>query len=258
MKLSRNVLAGCGFLFAFCAYGQDAALTKDTIIQMAKAGLPEDVIVSKIKTEANLPKFSADDLISLKSAGVSDGVIRTLVSPSPKSDSPAASGTSSAALANANDPIAAVHGVRQSTSGSLAVTHRTGDIVFRKTKLADAKGKQADADLVFSGGARLMVLRVADRSIAEIPYGSIDKLTYDYSKHHLIKQGAVVMVASLGAGAVVMLTQSKDHWLTVDYHDGQVPNSITLKLDKTEYKEVLRLARDQTGKEIEFQKDAKL
>jgi len=258
MRLFRSVLAGCGFLFALCAYSQDAALTKDTIIRMAKAGLPEDVIVNKIKTDANAPKLSADDLIALKSAGVGDGVIRALVSTGSKADSPAASGASSATLANANDPMAAVHGIPQPASGLLGVPRRTEDIVFRKTKLADAKGKQADADLIFRGDARLMVLRVADRSIAEIPYGSIDKLSYDYSKHHRIKQGAVVMVASLGAGAVVMLTKSKDHWFTVDYHEGEVPRSVVLKLDKKEYKAVLRSAKDQTGKEIEFLKDAKL
>jgi len=101
-------------------------------------------------------------------------------------------------------------------------------------------------------------VRVADRSLAEIAYGSVVRLSYDYSKHHRIKQGAVVMIASLGAGGVVMLTKSKDHWFTVDYRDGEVPKSIVLKLDKKEYKEVLRTARDQTGKEIEFLKDAKL
>jgi hypothetical protein len=36
----------------------------------------------------------------------------------------------------------------------------------------------------------------ADRSIAEIPYRSNDKLSYDYSKHHRIEQGGVVMIAS--------------------------------------------------------------
>ncbi len=90
-----KVIAGFGFLFLFlfasCAYCQDAPLTKDSIVQMVKAGLPEDVIISKIKAQANPPNFSADDLISLKAAGASDGVLRALVSPAPKPDPPAAS-----------------------------------------------------------------------------------------------------------------------------------------------------------------------
>lgn len=67
----------------------------------------------------------------------------------------------------------------------------------------------------------------------EIPYGCADKLTYNYSKHHRIKQGSVVIVASLGAGAFVMLTTSKDHWFTVDYHDGVIPKSLVLKNDNS-------------------------
>lgn len=153
---------------------------------------------------------------------------------------------------------AAVNCAAQSASGFLGVPSRTQDIAFRKTKLADAKGKQVDAELIFRGDTKSLVLRVAGRSIEEIPYGSIDQLSYDYSKHHRIAQGAVVMVASLGAGAIVMLTTSKEHWLTVDYHDGKAPKSVVLRLDKKEYKAVLRSAADQTGKEIEFLKDAKL
>ena len=29
------------------------------------------------------------------------------------------------------------------------------------------------------------------------------------------------MIASLGAGGVVMLTKSKSHWFYVDYHEGE-------------------------------------
>jgi hypothetical protein len=109
MNHLRNVIAVFGFvfLFAFCAYSQNAPLTKDMIIQMVKAGLPEDVIISKIKAEANPPNFSTDDLIALKSAGVSDGVIRALVNPAPKPESPTASGAANATLADPNDPMAA-------------------------------------------------------------------------------------------------------------------------------------------------------
>jgi hypothetical protein len=60
---------------------QNAPLTQEQIIQMSKAGLPEDVIVARIKAEPESLKVSTDDLIKLKKAGVSDGVIRALVSP---------------------------------------------------------------------------------------------------------------------------------------------------------------------------------
>lgn len=251
MKSFRNVLAWCGFLLALSANSQaapptGAQLTKDTIIQMVKVGLPEDVIVSKIKAEANLPKLGADDLISLKSAGVSDGVIRALVGSSPKPDPAAANGT----------PTAGFH--TQSVAAFRSGPTGTEDIVFRRTKLADAKGKEADAELIFRVDARLMQLRVSNRTVAEIPYGDVDKLSYDYTKHHRVKEGAIVMIASIGTGAIVMLTKSKSHYLEIDYHEGAAPSALVLRLDKKEYKGVLRTARDQTGKQIEFQKDAKL
>jgi hypothetical protein len=107
MNSLRKTIAGLGFLFlfAFCAYGQNAPLTKDEIIQMAKAGLPEDVIIDKVKAEANPPNFSADDLISLKAAGVSDGVIRALVSRA-KPEVATANATTTAASTDPNDPLA--------------------------------------------------------------------------------------------------------------------------------------------------------
>ena len=33
-------------ILSVCAYAQDAPLSKDTIIQMTKVGLPDDVIVT--------------------------------------------------------------------------------------------------------------------------------------------------------------------------------------------------------------------
>lgn len=104
-----KVFAGFAFLFlfTFCAYSQNAPLTKESIVQMVKAGLPEDVIISKIKAEANPPDFSAGDLISLKSAGVSDDVIRALVGPGAKSARPAARVGPNPPLADPNDPLAA-------------------------------------------------------------------------------------------------------------------------------------------------------
>jgi hypothetical protein len=107
MNFCRNavVTVCCSFCFSLCAYSQDEPLTKDTIIQMVNAGLPEDVIVSKIRSEANPPKLSTDDLVSLKSAGVSDGVIRAMVSPSLKADPAAASGPAYIAPADPDDPM---------------------------------------------------------------------------------------------------------------------------------------------------------
>lgn len=107
MKPIRKMLAGIALLllFSLCGYGQSTALTKDTVIQMVKAGLPDDVIINKIKAEPTLPNLSADDLIALKTAGASDAVIRALLSPTPASPAPAVV-ASVAPAADPNDPMA--------------------------------------------------------------------------------------------------------------------------------------------------------
>jgi hypothetical protein len=123
---------------------------------------------------------------------------------------------------------------------------------FRDVKLADAKGKQAEASLVFSDNNKNVVVRVADRDVATIPYDQIDKFSYEYTKKHRITQGAIVMVASLGAGAIVMLTKSKSHWLYVDFHEQNAPKSMVLRMDKKNYKDIFAAVKTHTGKDVEF------
>lgn len=131
------------------------------------------------------------------------------------------------------------------------------EMAFNRVKLADAKGKQADARLIFSDNNKNIVVRVADRDFVTVPYDQIDKFSYQYTKKHRITQGAVVMVASLGAGAIVMMTKSKSHWLYIDYHEQNVPKSMVLRMDKGEYKKIFEAVKSHTGKDVEFLGDAK-
>jgi hypothetical protein len=125
------------------------------------------------------------------------------------------------------------------------------DVNFRGVKLADAKGKQVDAHLIFSDTNHDLVVRVADRDFLTIPYDQLDKVSYEYSKKHRITEGAIVMIASLGAGAVVMLTESKSHWLYIDYHEQNVPKVAVLRMDKHEYKKIVAAVPEHTGKEVQ-------
>ena len=131
------------------------------------------------------------------------------------------------------------------------------DSAYGGVKLADVKGQQADARLIFSDTNRNLVVRVADRDFVAIPYDQLDKFSYEYTKKHRITQGAIVMAASLGAGAIVMLTKSKSHWLYIDFHEQGAPKNIVLRMDKGEYKRVLEAVKAHTGKEVEFLGDAK-
>jgi len=130
------------------------------------------------------------------------------------------------------------------------------ETAFNGCKLADVKGKQAEARLIFSDDAKSIIVRSLDREIVKIPYDSIDKVSYDYAKKHRITQGAIVMVASLGAGAIVMLTKSKSHWLYLDFHEQNATKSLVLRMDKNEYKKIFEAVKSHTGKDVEFTGEA--
>ncbi len=126
------------------------------------------------------------------------------------------------------------------------------ETAFNSCKLADAKGKQADARLIFSDTNKNIVVRTLDRDLLTIPYENLDKFSYEYTKKHRVTQGAIVMLASLGAGAIVMLTQSKSHWLYIDYREQSVPKTLVLRMDKSDYKKIFDAIQTHTGKQVEF------
>jgi len=126
------------------------------------------------------------------------------------------------------------------------------DTTFDLVKLADAKGRQTNATLIFSDANKTVVVRVADHDVVIIPYDQVDKFSYEYTKKHRIGTGAIVMVASLGAGAIVMLTKSKSHWLDIHYREKDVAKTVTLRMSKKDYTNILEAAKIHTGKEVEM------
>jgi hypothetical protein len=124
------------------------------------------------------------------------------------------------------------------------------DQVFQKSKIPDAKGNQTPVGLVFSDSKEALEVNTGGDVLMTVPYAEIDRFSYEYSKKHRITQGAIVMVASVGAGAVVMLTKSRKHFLTVGYHDGDVAKELVLRLDKSEYEGILSAALARTGKAV--------
>lgn len=123
---------------------------------------------------------------------------------------------------------------------------------FSSCKLADAKGKQAEARLSLSDNNKNLIIAVTDRALVTIPYENLDKFSYEFTKKHRITEGAIVMVASLGAGAIVMMTKSKSHWLYIDYHEQNVSKSIVLRLDKSDYQKVIASIKQHTGKDVQM------
>ena len=54
-------------------------LTNDSVVQMVKAGLPEAIVIAKIKGTATKFDLKTDSLVNLKKAGVSDKVLEAMV-----------------------------------------------------------------------------------------------------------------------------------------------------------------------------------
>lgn len=54
-------------------------LTNESIISMVKAGLGDQLIISKIKTTQNQFDLSTEKILKLKRSGVSENVIKTMI-----------------------------------------------------------------------------------------------------------------------------------------------------------------------------------
>jgi hypothetical protein len=74
------------FFLVFAFAGQpptrEPNLTIEEVVKLARAGFSEDVIITKIKKNAKAFDLSADELLDLKKAGLSDNLIKFLLDPS--------------------------------------------------------------------------------------------------------------------------------------------------------------------------------
>jgi tetratricopeptide (TPR) repeat protein len=94
----------CVLFFLPMVLGAFAAeiLTNDAVVTMVKAGLGDDVIISKIKTSQNQFDLSTQALVRLKEDGVSPGVIKAMV----ETAAPVAPKASDAAAKETEDAVA--------------------------------------------------------------------------------------------------------------------------------------------------------
>ena len=122
---------------------------------------------------------------------------------------------------------------------------------FQRVQVPDLKGRQIKAVLTFSDDRKALEVRPAKGDLVTIPYSQIDSCSYEFTKHHRIKQGAVVMVAGIVPGGVVMMTKSKSHWLEIDYRDQDLPKTFVIRMDKHDYLRILDAVKTHTGKDAE-------
>jgi hypothetical protein len=80
MKITRIALHLA--LFSGLVFAQQN-LTNDSVLKLVKAGMGDDLIVNMINTQACSFSVSTDDLIALKTAGVSPKVIAAMLLKTP-------------------------------------------------------------------------------------------------------------------------------------------------------------------------------
>lgn len=95
------------FLLQGPVRGQET-LTNESIIKMVKAGLSEEIIIGMVNREAGKFSMGVDDLIALKSAGVSEKVLAAMIAKgAPSSPPPPSAAASSSPAATAGAPAVA-------------------------------------------------------------------------------------------------------------------------------------------------------
>lgn len=114
----------------------------------------------------------------------------------------------------------------------------------------DAKGRAVKGTLAFNDDKKAVEIQPAKGSGTEIPYGEIDKFNYEYTKKHRVSEGTIA-TAAVGVGAVAMLTKSRSHWLTIDYHEQNIPKEYILRMDKRDYIHILDAIKAHTGMDAE-------
>ena len=82
LSFSGVLLAGSGCMYyeRVPEYTVRPAVSQDEVRKMVQAGIGDDVIIAKIKSDGITAKPSVDELVKLKEDGVSEGVIEAILS----------------------------------------------------------------------------------------------------------------------------------------------------------------------------------
>jgi hypothetical protein len=120
----------------------------------------------------------------------------------------------------------------------LVVTASLGlaqETTFRRIRMPDPKGKQVKAVLTFRDNDKTIEVRPAKGVDVTIPYGKIDKCSYEYTQE-----------------LTMALTEAKNHWLEIAYHDQDAGKVLILRMDKKEYVRILEAVKAHTGIDVEL------
>jgi hypothetical protein len=121
------------------------------------------------------------------------------------------------------------------------------DAIFERSAWIGASGvKTTPVDLIVSNTG--VTIRSKDKTpsvILDLPYSSINSLGYTFVEH-----GKAALFPLLGVSALFIKGQS--HWLVIESSAGPGNQPAVLRLDKTEYREVIAALTARSGKRVEM------
>ena len=137
------------------------------------------------------------------------------------------------------------------------------DVVYRKSRIL---GERKRVDLVFSGQEHALLIRKKGTVVKRIPFGELDGFSFRDVKRRRMSEAGDILLLNGSAGVLaiftlpvtlvvavpMMFTKETKHQLEIDFQDGGVSRSMTLQLDKSEYRTVLETIRSETGKRLEM------
>ena len=106
------------------------------------------------------------------------------------------------------------------------------DSSFR-VRVPDLQGKQSKAVLTFDDQTKAIEVRLNKKDPVLIPYGSIDKCSYEYTNEG------------------TMVSDSKVHWLDIEYHDQDVHKTVVLRMNGHDAVRILDALKAHTGIDAE-------
>ncbi len=126
--MRRMLLCILGLVFCSGFLTAQTNMTNDSVIKMAKAGLSESIIISSIDSHPGAYKTNPDDLIALKSAGVSDKVIAEMMAKDARAPQTANQSPKIHASASSDAPDSKDSGGTAVTNGIVEAEIGNGDL----------------------------------------------------------------------------------------------------------------------------------
>jgi curli biogenesis system outer membrane secretion channel CsgG len=192
-----------------------AASPVDSVIQLVKGGMSDDLIIRSLKKNNKSVDLSPSDMVKLKQAGVSDNVIGVMLDPS-STPAPAAAAAAAppppppAPVAAAPAPVVSSAAPAPAPSGATSQADKKRVIVDEfdystvKTSVQAVFNTQAD---IGKGIRAMLVKRMADANkVVIVERAKIDQLTgeQDRNASNRVKQGSGARVGRIsGADAVL-------------------------------------------------------